>query len=146
MRSLVAWLGILVVRVGFVLGRVLPLRAGVVLATRDAEHPGGNLTAIRRELAARRAGGAGPRHRLPDAVRPRGRAATAWEALRLGYHLATVAPAGRRRLAVPALRRVAAPGHRARPGLARGGRLQGVRVQRRRPRTGRGRRDAPPAR
>ena len=69
MRSLVAWLGILVVRVGFLLGRVLPLRAGVVLATRDAEHPGGNLVAIRRELARVCARGAGPRHRLPDAVR-----------------------------------------------------------------------------
>jgi CDP-ribitol ribitolphosphotransferase len=84
----VARLGIQVVRLGFLLGRLRPPRPYVVLATRDASAIRGNLAAIRREL----------RSRAPRTVvrtigyRTRtgrlGRVASAWEALHAGYHLA----------------------------------------------------------
>lgn len=85
---MLAWLGILAVRAGYLLGRLRAPRAHVVLATRDADRPGGNLVAIRAELARRepsvpvRVVG----YRLRSGLR--GRVATAWEAARLGYHLA----------------------------------------------------------
>jgi teichoic acid ribitol-phosphate primase len=77
------------VRLGFLLGRLTPLRARVVLATAHADAIGGNLAWIRDGL----------RDRHPDrqvvvlAGRPRGGAwsnlAAAAQAIRAGYHLAT---------------------------------------------------------
>ncbi len=88
-RNRMARLGILVVRVGFALGRLRPLRAHVVLASQRATRLGGNLLYIRRELERRTP-------RIPVRVLayrtrtgPRGRIEDAWHALRAGYHLAT---------------------------------------------------------
>jgi CDP-glycerol glycerophosphotransferase (TagB/SpsB family) len=88
-RSAVWWLGIAAVRVGFLLGRIGAPRKRVVFATRDADHPGGNLVAIRAELA-RRAPTIRTRvigYRMRSGLG--GRVATAVEAVRLGYHLAS---------------------------------------------------------
>jgi hypothetical protein len=49
-RTAVARLGLVVVRVGFALGRLRPLRSRVVLAGSESGLAGGNLLAIRREL------------------------------------------------------------------------------------------------
>ena len=87
-RSAVARLGLLVVRVGFALGRLRPLRAHVVLAGAESSLAGGNLLAIRHELERRTP--PIPVHVVRYRTRPglRGRFAGAAEALRAGYHLA----------------------------------------------------------
>ena len=87
-RSVTWWLGIAAVRTGFLLGRIGGPRARVVFATRDADRPGGNLVAIREELR-RRAPGTPTTiigYRMRDGLG--GRAVTALDAVRLGYHLA----------------------------------------------------------
>jgi teichoic acid ribitol-phosphate primase len=88
-RSVTWWLGIAAVRTGFLLGRIGGLRDRVVFATRDAERPGGNLVAIREELR-RQAPGTPTTvigYRMRDGLG--GRVATALDAVRLGYHLAS---------------------------------------------------------
>jgi len=87
--SLLVTLRIALVRLGFRLGGLLPLRPRVVLATAHANRIGGNLGYLRDELARRE-----PRipvvvlaHR--PATGPWARVAAAGQALRAGYHLAT---------------------------------------------------------
>ena len=89
MSGLLVTLRIALVRLGFRLGGLLPLRPRVVLATAHADRIGGNLACLRDELARRRP-------RIPvvvlacrPATGPRGRIAAAAHALRAGYHLAT---------------------------------------------------------
>jgi teichoic acid ribitol-phosphate primase len=82
-------LRIAVGRAGFALGRLLPIRRRVVLATSHADRLGGNLVAIRDELGRRM-----PSERVVVfAFRHRsgmgGRIAALWHALRSGFHLAT---------------------------------------------------------
>jgi teichoic acid ribitol-phosphate primase len=81
-------LRVALVRLGFLIGRALPVRGRVVLATGHARRIGGNLAWIRDELGRSR----------PDipivelAVDPlgvRGHLAAALHAVRAGYHLAT---------------------------------------------------------
>lgn len=88
-RSAIARLGLLVVRVGFSLGRLRPIRAHVVLAGAESGLASGNLLAIRRELERRTP--PIPVHLVRYRTRPglRGRIAGAAEALRAGYHLAS---------------------------------------------------------
>ena len=79
----------LFVRVGFTLGRVLPLRSRVVLASQRSTEIGGNLLYIRDELARRTP----PvpvtvlAYRTEQGFRARIR--IAWYSLHAGYHLAT---------------------------------------------------------
>jgi teichoic acid ribitol-phosphate primase len=87
--TLVARLGVLAVRTGFVLGRLRPVRAHVVLGGAEGARQAGNLLYIRRELERRAP-------RIPVRfvgyqTRPglRGRIAGAVGALRAGYHLAS---------------------------------------------------------
>lgn len=89
MRGLVITLRILAVRSGFAVGRILPIRRRVVLATSHADRLGGNLAFIRDELARRSP--AEPVVILAFRHRPgvRGRVAALWHALRSGFHLAT---------------------------------------------------------
>ena len=88
-RNRMARLGALVVRVGFALGRLRPLRAHVVIASQRTTSIGGNLLSIRREMARR----SPPIPVTVLAYRTRtgavGRIALAWHALRAGYNLAT---------------------------------------------------------
>jgi CDP-ribitol ribitolphosphotransferase len=88
-RTAVARLGLVVVRVGFALGRLRPLRSRVVLAGSESGLAGGNLLAIRRELERRTP--PIPLRLVRYRTRPglRGRIGGAVEALRAGYHLAT---------------------------------------------------------
>jgi CDP-ribitol ribitolphosphotransferase len=77
------------VRLGFLLGRLTPVRARVVLATAHADTIGGNLTWIRDGLRARR-----PECRVVTLTgRPgtgvRSTLAAGAQAIRAGYHLAT---------------------------------------------------------
>ena len=53
MKGLVIRLRTLLVRTGFAIGQRRPIRARVVLATTHADHLGGNLLYIHRELARR---------------------------------------------------------------------------------------------
>ncbi len=87
-RTVVARLGIVVVRVGFALGRLRPLRARVVLGAEDGARIGGNLLYIRRELERRTP--PIPVRVVAYRMRPgfRGRIEGAWQAFRAGYHLA----------------------------------------------------------
>ena len=89
MTGLVITLRILAVRSGFAVGRLLPVRRRVVLATSHADRPGGNLAFIRDELGRRTP--SEPVLVLAFRHRPgvRGRAAAFWHALRSGFHLAT---------------------------------------------------------
>lgn len=89
MRPLFLGVRIWVVRVGFLFGRILPLRRRVVMATSHDPVLRGNLAIIRDELARRHAG-------IPIVVlaqRParglRGRFAALGQGLQAGYHLAT---------------------------------------------------------
>ena len=86
--TVVARLGLLVVRVGFALGRLRPLRSDVVLAGAESGLASGNLLAIRRELERRTP--PIPVHLVRYRTRSgiRGRIAGAAEALRAGYQLA----------------------------------------------------------
>jgi CDP-glycerol glycerophosphotransferase (TagB/SpsB family) len=82
-------LRVALVRLGFLLGRLLPLRARVVLATAHGDRLAGNLTWIREGLRSR-----SPQPQLIElAHRPgggwRGLVGAAVHALRSGYHLAT---------------------------------------------------------
>lgn len=88
-RSAVARLGLVVVRVGFALGRLRSPRGHVVLAGSEGEHVGGNLLYIRRELERRTP--PIPVRFVTYRARPglRGRIASAREALCAGYRLAT---------------------------------------------------------
>jgi CDP-ribitol ribitolphosphotransferase len=77
------------VRLGFLAGRIVPLRARVVLATAHADRIGGNLAWIHDELRSRRPD-------LPIVVLAHRPAATRWSnlsaavhAVRAGFHLAT---------------------------------------------------------
>ena len=88
-RALLLEVRIWVVRVGFALGRVLPLRRRVVLATTHDPVLRGNLAIIRDELARRHPA-------IPLVILAhgpargrRGRIAALGQALRAGYHLAT---------------------------------------------------------
>jgi CDP-glycerol glycerophosphotransferase (TagB/SpsB family) len=90
MNGLVA-LRVALVRLGFLLGRLVPVRRRVVLATGHAGRIGGNLAWIRDEL--RRS-----RQDLPivelahePGGGPRGHLAAGIQAIRAGYHLATAA-------------------------------------------------------
>jgi CDP-ribitol ribitolphosphotransferase len=87
-RIAVARLGILVVRLGFAAGRLLPVRRTVVLAGMDAARSGGNLLAVRRELDRRNP--PVPVQVVRYRTRPglRGRVGGALDAMRAGYHLA----------------------------------------------------------
>ncbi len=89
MRPLFLEVRIWVVRVGFILGRILPLRRRVVMATSHDPVLRGNLAMVRDELARRHPG-------IPLVVlahRParglRGRLAALGQGLQAGYHLAT---------------------------------------------------------
>ena len=86
-RAAVVWLGIVVVRLGFAVGRIRPVRPEVVLAGAGRAHAGGNLFHIRRELERRTP--PIPVRFVTYRTRPglRGRIAGAWEALRAGYYL-----------------------------------------------------------
>ena len=79
----------LLARFGFVLGRLRPLRAHVVLATQQGTEIGGNLQYIRRELERRDP----PIPVMVLAFRTRtgfrGVIETSWQTVRAGYHLAT---------------------------------------------------------
>ena len=88
MKGLVVVIRIWLVRVGFGLGRRLPLRRRVLLATSHADHLGGNLTFIHAELRRRRpeVSVAVLAHRAAEGWR--GRLGGALGALRAGYHLA----------------------------------------------------------
>ncbi|MFL5777877.1 MAG: CDP-glycerol glycerophosphotransferase family protein, partial [Chloroflexota bacterium] len=81
--------GAFLARAGFAIGRLLPLRARVVLATQRSTRIGGNLAYVERELARRT-----PRipvTALAHQARPGwgGRIEAAWHAVRAGYLLAT---------------------------------------------------------
>jgi len=89
LRIMIARLGILVVRTGFLLGRFGPPRRRVVFGVRDAARITGNLLSIQRELEGRTP---------PIGVRAveydmtpglRGRIVGVRQAFRAGYHLAT---------------------------------------------------------
>jgi CDP-glycerol glycerophosphotransferase (TagB/SpsB family) len=88
-RALLLEVRILAVRVGFTLGRVLPLRRRVVLATTHDPVLRGNLAILRDELARRHP--AIPLVVLANgpARGRRGRVAALGGAVRAGYHLAT---------------------------------------------------------
>ena len=87
-RTLIARLGILVVRTGFLLGRLGPPRPRVVFGVRDASRVTGNLLYIRRELERRTP----PipvrvvEYDMPPGLR--GRIVGVRQAFRAGYHLA----------------------------------------------------------
>ncbi len=80
---------ILLVRVGFVLSRPLPLRSRVVFATAHAATLGGNLAILRDELATRRPAVAMVTLAHRPATGLRGRLAAAWQAIVAGHYLAT---------------------------------------------------------
>ena len=89
MRPLFLGVRIWVVRVGFILGRILPLRRRVVMATSHDPVLRGNLAIVRDELARRHPG-------IPIVIlaqRPArglgGRLAALGQGLAAGYHLAT---------------------------------------------------------
>jgi CDP-glycerol glycerophosphotransferase (TagB/SpsB family) len=89
MRTVVLTIRLVVVRVTFAASRLLRLRRRVVLATSHADEIGGNLAAIRDDLAARHPA-------VPVTVlayRPvrgaRGRIAAAWHSAVAAYYLAT---------------------------------------------------------
>ncbi len=88
-RAILVELRIWVVRVGFLVGRALPLRRRIVLATAHDPALRGNLVVIREELERRHP--AIPlivlAHR--PATTARGRLAALGHAVRAGYHLAT---------------------------------------------------------
>jgi CDP-ribitol ribitolphosphotransferase len=88
-RRLSIRIGIAAVRLGFLLGRLRPVRDHVVLATLRGTDVGGNLWYVRRELQRRQP--AVPFRVLAYRTRggTRGRVIGAWHALRAGYHLAT---------------------------------------------------------
>ena len=80
---------ILLVRLGFVLSRPLPLRSRVVFATAHAPSLGGNLAILRDELATRRPAVTAVTlaHRPEGGLR--GRISAAWQAIVAGHYLAT---------------------------------------------------------
>jgi CDP-glycerol glycerophosphotransferase (TagB/SpsB family) len=82
-------IGIAAVRVGFLLGRLRPIREHVVLATLRATEVQGNLRYVRGEMSRRRP--SVPHRILAYRTRGgmRGRFVGAWHAVRAGYHLAT---------------------------------------------------------
>lgn len=89
MSGVVLTIRIVLVRASFAVARYLPLRRRVVLATAHAARLGGNLAAIRDDLAARHPA-------VPVVVlahRPArglsGRLVAAWQAVVAGYYLAT---------------------------------------------------------
>jgi teichoic acid ribitol-phosphate primase len=89
MRDMVLTIRIALVRTGFMVGRVFPLRSRVLLATAHAARLGGNLAAIHDDLVARH-----PEVRVVVlARRPerggRGRIGAAWAGVVAGYYLAT---------------------------------------------------------
>jgi CDP-glycerol glycerophosphotransferase (TagB/SpsB family) len=89
MKGVLLTIRITAVRVAFAIASLLPIRRRVVLATAHAASIGGNLVAIRDDLATRH-----PEIRLVVlARRPsrgvRGRIAALGQALEAGYHLAT---------------------------------------------------------
>jgi CDP-ribitol ribitolphosphotransferase len=86
--AMTARLGIFVVRLGSLFGRLRPPAAYVVFGTRDAGAIRGNLAAIRTELERR--GAPPPIRVIGYRTRSglRGRATSAWEAFRAGFHLA----------------------------------------------------------
>jgi len=77
------------VRVGFALGRLVPLRAHVVLATQRRTELSGNLLYIQQELRRRTPAIPSKVLAYRTASGIVGRAAAAWQAARAGYHLAT---------------------------------------------------------
>ena len=87
--SLIVTIRIALVRVGYLVGRLRPLRRRVVLATAHAARIGGNLAYLRAELA--RAAPNVPVVVIAHAPARglRGRLVAAWHAIRAGYHLAT---------------------------------------------------------
>jgi CDP-glycerol glycerophosphotransferase (TagB/SpsB family) len=87
-NGLLLTIRIILVRVGFIIGRLLPLRPRVVLATAHATRIGGNLACIRAELAREHPGTevVVHAHRPEDGLR--GRAVAARHALVAGWHLA----------------------------------------------------------
>jgi CDP-glycerol glycerophosphotransferase (TagB/SpsB family) len=87
-RRGLAWARVALVRAGFAVGRLLPVRRRVVLATAHADRLDGNLADIRRGLA-RRAPGADVVV-LASRVRPGpgGALVAAADAVRAGWHLA----------------------------------------------------------
>jgi CDP-ribitol ribitolphosphotransferase len=88
-RRVLAQLGVMVVRIGFSLGRLRPVRPEVVLAGDDRSRTSGNLLCIRRELERRTP--PIPVRFVTYRTRPglRARITGAWDALRAGYDLAT---------------------------------------------------------
>ena len=89
MRDLVLTIRIALVRVGFTLGRLFPLRSRVVLATAHAARLGGNLASIHDDLVARH-----PEVRVAIVARrpergTRGKVGAAWAGVVAGYYLAT---------------------------------------------------------
>jgi teichoic acid ribitol-phosphate primase len=88
MRELLVRLRVLLVRLGFAIGRRLPLQSRIVLATGHANRISGNLEWIRAELVRRGHGGDvtvlahAPSERLADLV------VSAIDAVVAGYHLA----------------------------------------------------------
>jgi CDP-glycerol glycerophosphotransferase (TagB/SpsB family)/phosphorylcholine metabolism protein LicD len=88
LRAAAAWLGIAVARLGFLVGCMRRPRPYIVFATRDPATIAGNLRFIRLELERRRLGI--PVRVVGYRTRPglRGRLTSAWEAARVGYHLA----------------------------------------------------------
>lgn len=88
LRAAAARLAIALARAGFLAGCVRRPRPYVILATRDPATIGGNLRFIRQELERRRLGI--PVRVIGYRTRAglRGQLLSAWEAVRVGYHLA----------------------------------------------------------
>jgi CDP-ribitol ribitolphosphotransferase len=88
-RRLVIALRIWLVRVGFLAGRLRPVRGQVVLATSHADRLSGNLAAIRDEVGRRTPPVPVVELAYRPAHDPRSRIAAVWHAVRAGFHLAT---------------------------------------------------------